>query len=107
MYNVVCGTYETPLYGWKAHLNVPKSADNIPPNKAGYEAPVLGGVILEQIFAYSPHTASIRAVAAAGEWLVSTSTDEALKCVSSVFLRFLCVLFAFYPSNSNQFSAAF
>jgi protein MAK11 len=79
MYHVVCGTYESPLYGFIAHTNVDKEKDNIPPNKEGYDEDVVGGVILEQLFAYAPHTASIRAAAAAGEWLVTSSTDESLK----------------------------
>lgn len=77
----MCGTYETPLYGWKADINAPEGATNKPPNKPEKEEEVLGGVTMDQIFAYSPHTASIRVLAAAGEWLVSSSTDEALKCV--------------------------
>lgn len=91
MFNVVCGTYESPLYGWKAHTGVSTSADNIPPNKEEFEEEVQGGVVLEQLFAYSPHTASIRVLAAAGEWLVSSSTDEALKYVPCDLLLALWV----------------
>lgn len=85
---MVCGTYESPLFGWKAHLDVDADADNIPPNKPDKEEEVQGGVVLEQLFAYSPHTGSIRVLAASGDWLVSSSVDEALKCVltSSVLL---------------------
>lgn len=81
MYHVVCGTYESPLYGWRAHLNAPADATNTPPNKPEKDEEVQGGVVMEQMFAYAPHTASIRVLAASGEWLVSSSTDEALKYV--------------------------
>lgn len=90
MFHIVCGTYESPLYGYKAHLDVDKNEVNIPPNKPEHDEDVLGGVIMEQLFAYAPHSASIRAAAAAGEWLVTSSADESLKYVQNEFLLLPC-----------------
>jgi hypothetical protein len=96
MFHVICGTYESPLYGYKAHLDVDAKAQNIPPNKSGFDEPVLGGVIMEQLFAYAPHTASIRSAAATGDWLVTSSTDESLK-----YVAFYGLILRSWPHSSS------
>lgn len=76
MFHIICGTYETPLIGYLASI---ETDSNDIKSKSSGEKDILGGIHLDQIFAYSPHSGAIKFVAASGDWVVSSSTDEVLK----------------------------
>jgi hypothetical protein len=72
LFNVVIGSYETPLYGFEGGIRIKGSGE-------ATEA-VLA---LREVFAYAAHIGCIKSVASCGKWLASSSTDEAVKFVVS------------------------
>jgi len=67
MFQIAIGSYEAPLYGYEAGIRKADASDEF-------------RFVMAQLFAYVPHTGCIRSLGASGRWLVSSSTDESLKC---------------------------
>jgi len=67
MFQVIIGLYEAPLYGFEASFRKDPSGEF--------------KFVMQQLFAYLPHSGCIKALAAQGRWLVSASTDESMKYV--------------------------
>jgi protein MAK11 len=68
LFNIVIGSYETPLYGFEGGIRM-----------KGQGASAEAVLALREVFGYAAHIGCIKAVASCGKWLASSSTDEAVK----------------------------